>query len=120
MTVDDVLGDPDLFGRILDTYAAAELRVEVALARRPQQLFHLRDQNGRREVDLMVDLGRKGIFGIEVKAAAAPAPSDAAHLSWLRDQLGKRFVGGAVLHTGPAVYELGERILAVPLCALWG
>lgn len=120
VTVDDVLADPDLFGRILDSFAAAQLRAEVALAPRPLQLFHLRDTNGRREVDLLVDFGRKGVFGIEVKAAAAPSPSDAAHLAWLREQLGKRFLGGAVLHTGPALYELGERIRAVPLCALWG
>lgn len=119
VTVDDVLADPDLFGRIVDTFAVAQLRAEVALARRPVQLFHLRDKNGRREVDLVVDLGRKGVLGVEFKAAAAPSPDDATHLAWLRDQLGKRFLGGAVMHTGPAVYELGDRILAVPVCALW-
>jgi hypothetical protein len=24
-----------------------------------------------------------------------------------------------VLHTGPRLYGLGERIVAVPICALW-
>jgi uncharacterized protein len=119
VTADEVLGDPDLFGRILDTFATAQLRAELALAPRPHQLFHLRDKNGRREIDLLIDLGRKGVFGIEIKAAAAPSPPDAGHLCWLRDQLGRRFIGGAVLHTGPGVYELGERILAMPLCVLW-
>jgi len=39
---------------------------------------------------------------------------------WLRDRLGEHFVVGVVLHTGPAVYPLGERLLAVPICAIWG
>jgi hypothetical protein len=38
---------------------------------------------------------------------------------WLRDQLGDRFIRGAVLHSGTRVYELGERILALPICAIW-
>lgn len=38
---------------------------------------------------------------------------------WLRDQLGDRFIRGAVLHTGTRSYELGEQILALPICALW-
>lgn len=120
VTVDDALGDPDLFGRVVDTFATAQLRVELSLAVRPPHLFHLRDQNGRREIDLVVDFGRRGIIGIEIKATAAPRPADASHLAWLRDQLGKRFLAGAVIHTGPEVYELGDRLLAVPLCSLWG
>lgn len=60
------------------------------------------------------------MVGFEFKAGAAPDANDAKHLFWLRDQLGKDFVGGAVIHSGPAVYELGDRIYAVPLCAVWG
>jgi hypothetical protein len=37
----------------------------------------------------------------------------------LRDELGERFAGGVVLHTGPRLYGLGERILAPPICTLW-
>jgi len=39
---------------------------------------------------------------------------------WLRDQLGDRFVAGAVLNTGRWVFPLGERVTAVPIAALWG
>lgn len=118
--VDDVLEDADLLGRMFDTFAVAQLRPEIALAGRPLQPFHLRDKNGRREVDLLVDLGRRGVVGIEFKATAAPNTADAAHLAWLRDQLGRRFLAGAVVHAGPQVFELGNRLIAVPLCALWG
>jgi hypothetical protein len=57
---------------------------------------------------------------LEFKATAAPSRQDARHLIWLRDELGERFVAGAVMHTGPRVFQLAERILAVPLCAMWG
>lgn len=83
-------------------------------------LHHLRVDGGRREVDLVVELDAARTIGIEFKAGAAPDSGDAKHLFWLRDELGSSFVAGAVVHTGPGIYELGDRVYAVPLCALWG
>ena len=60
------------------------------------------------------------MVGIEVKAGVAPTARDARHLVWLRDELGSSFVAGVVLHSGPGIYELDDRVYAVPLCALWG
>jgi uncharacterized protein len=77
------------------------------------------DERGRREVDLVVELGPGRVLGFELKAGVAPDVHDARHLFWLRDQLGKDCVGGAVIHSGPAMYELGDRVYAVPLCAVW-
>jgi hypothetical protein len=57
---------------------------------------------------------------VEIRASAAPTIADARHLAWLRDVLGERFKAGAVLHTGPYAFGLGERVLALPICALWG
>jgi uncharacterized protein len=120
LTAADVLADPDLFGRLIDTFAVAQLRPEAGLADQPLSMSHLRDKNGRREVDLIVELGRRQVLGLEFKATASPRPADGAHLAWLRDQLGDAFVAGTVLHTGPSVFPLGDRIFAVPLCAVWG
>jgi hypothetical protein len=53
------------------------------------------------------------------RPAGAIGTNDAKHLFWLRDQLGDRFVGGAVLHTGPDPYQLGDRVMALPVWALW-
>ncbi|HVE47629.1 MAG TPA: hypothetical protein VNA57_12890 [Acidimicrobiales bacterium] len=60
------------------------------------------------------------VVGAKIKASATPGTEDGRHLTWLCDTLGDRFLAGVVLHTGPRVFELGERILAVPICALWG
>nr|MDT0665021.1 hypothetical protein [Micromonospora sp. DSM 115978] len=84
------------------------------------RLFHFRQEDGRREIDLIAVLGVGRVVAIEVKATASPTLADARHLIWLRDHYEDRFVAGAVLHTGPAVFQLSDQIFAVPICALWG
>jgi len=115
-----VMRDGSLLGRVLETFVAAQLRPELAVSASRPRLHHLRTAQGRHEVDLLVELADGGLIGIEIKANASPAPGDARHLAWLRDELGERFARGVVLHTGPRKYRLGERIDAVPICALWG
>jgi uncharacterized protein len=114
-----VVSDPDLLGRVLDTFVAAQLRPEVEMLRPRAWLHHLRTDGGRQEVDLVLDLGAGRIVGIEVMAGNSPTQRDARHLRWLRDELGARFVRGVVFHTGPQPFELDERIWAVPVAALW-
>lgn len=114
-----ILRDADLLGRTLDTFVLAQLRPEIEVSRLRPRLYHVREKEGRHEVDIVGELGT-GVVGIEVKATAAPSPGDAVHLAYLRDALGDRFLGGAVLHTGPRAFVLGERICALPICALWG
>jgi predicted AAA+ superfamily ATPase len=114
-----VLRDGDLLDRVLDTFVLAQLRPEVEVSARRPRLYHLRERNGRREIDVVGEVGA-GVVAVEIKATAAPGPDDAAHLRYLRDQVGERFLGGAVLHTGPRAFVLSDRILALPICALWG
>ncbi len=80
-------------------------------------LHHLRDRDGNREVDLIVERPDGGIVGIEVKATAAPTAQDARHLIWLRDNE-KLFVTGIIFHTGPRPFRLDDRIHALPISAL--
>ena len=115
-----IMGDPDLFGRVLDTFVMSQLRPELALEVPPPRLYHLRDTNGRREVDIVSEHAARSIVGIEVKASAAPSTDDARHLIYVRDELGDRFLAGAVLHTGPSMFELAPRIFALPVCSIWG
>ncbi len=116
-----VLDEGDLLGRILDTFVAAQLRPELQISATRARLHHLRTEQGRHEIDLIAELPGRGVVGIEVKASAAPtARRDAKHLSWLREELGERFLAGVVLHTGPHMYELDEKIIAAPIAVLWG
>lgn len=120
LDVPAVMRDGDLLGRILDTFVAAQLRPEAALSESRPRLHHLRDKNGRHEVDLLAELAADRVIAVEVKATAAPTRSDGRHLAWLRDEFGDRFVCGVVLHTGTGVLRLGDRVLALPIAALWG
>lgn len=115
-----VLRDGDLLGRLLDTFVAAQLRAERATSEARPRLYHLREEHGRHEIDVLAELGGRDLLAFEVKADSAPDRRSARHLAWLRDRLGERFLHGVVFHTGPAPFELDERITAVPICALWG
>lgn len=78
--------------------------------------YHDRD---RREVDIIPERGM-AIAGIEVEATSTPTTTHAKHLAFLRDRLGDRFRRNVVLHTGTQKLNLGDRLIAVPVSALWG
>ena len=120
LDADAVLRDGDLLGRLLDTFVLAQLRAELPVAASRPRLYHVRQQQGRFEIDLLAELAGGGLVGIEVKATAAPGPADARHLAGLRDRYPDTFVAGVVLHTGPRAYRLGDKLAAVPISALWG
>ena len=114
-----IMRDGDLLGRMLDTFVMAQLRPEAEVSPLRPRLHHLREKNGRREIDIIAEVGT-GVVAVEIKATAAPGADSAAHLRFLRDQLGARFLCGAVLHTGPRPFMLSDRIFALPICCLWG
>jgi hypothetical protein len=111
--------DGDLLGRVLDSFVVAQLRAECEVSELSPRLFHLRDTNGRHEVDVLAEFADGQVVGIEVKADAAPGPDAARHLRWLKDAIGDRFAAGVVLHTGPRPFRLDEAIVALPICMLW-
>lgn len=113
-----VLAEGDLLGRVLETFVLTQLRAELPACQTRPRLYHLRQEQGRREIDIIAELGGHRIIGIEVKTGA-PTRADAQHLTWLRDEYGERFLTGVMLHTGPHVYELADRITAAPIAALW-
>lgn len=115
-----VLRSGDLMGRLLETFVVAQLRAELAVAASRPRLYHVRQQQGRFEVDLLAELSGGRLVAMEVKADAAPTATAARHLATLRDQFESEFVAGIVFHTGPRTYRLGDRITAVPISALWG
>jgi predicted AAA+ superfamily ATPase len=119
LDVPGVRRDGDLLGRLLDTFVMAQLRAEASICEAEPNLHHVRSEQGRHEVDIVVEYGDGRVFGLEIKATSGPSLNDAKHLQWLRDELGDRFIGGAVLHCGPRIYPLTERVVAAPICALW-
>lgn len=114
-----VLREGDLLGRLLDTFVVAQLRAELGVSAARPRLYHVRQQEGRLEVDLLAEFAGGRFVAIEVKADAAPSPYAGRHLATLRDRHPETFVAGIVLHTGPRTYRLGDRIVAAPISSLW-
>lgn len=113
------LRDGNLLGRLIETFAIAQLRPESSAGAIPVQLHHLRLDNGKREIDLIAEYADGKVAAIEVKASAAPGAADGAHIEWLAEQLGSKFLIGIVLHTGARAFRLSSNVLAVPLSGIW-
>ena len=119
LDTDLVLRDGDLLGRLLETFVVGQVRAELAVTATRPRLYHVRQQQGRFEIDLLAELAGGRLIGIEVKADSAPGPDSARHLAGLRDRYGDAFTAGIVLHTGPRAYRLGDRLTAAPISTLW-
>jgi hypothetical protein len=119
LDADAILRSGDLIGRLLDTFVVSQLRAELVVNASTTRLYHVRQQQGRFEVDVLAEFGGGEVVAIEVKATAAPTMDDARHLALLRDRAGDAFVAGVVFHTGPRAYRLAERIVAAPISSLW-
>ncbi|MGH3631701.1 MAG: ATP-binding protein [Sciscionella sp.] len=115
-----VLANGDLLGRILETFVIAQLIPLLGMTARRIRTYHLRQHDGRHEIDVLLEGPNGRIAGIEIKASASPARADARHLMWLRDELPELFTAGIVLHTGKVSYSLDRDIMAIPIAALWG
>jgi uncharacterized protein len=110
-------GHPAL-GGLLETFVLSELIKLRAVSDTGFNIYHLRDRAGA-EVDFVLEGPGGQVVGLEVKASASPATTDAKHLRWLKDKLGDRMAAGVVLHLGTAAGSLGAGIYALPVSALW-
>jgi len=67
-----VLRDSGLLGRVLDTFVTAQLRAELTVAESRPRLYHLRQEQGRHELDLVVEQAATRVVGLEVKTKVSP------------------------------------------------
>jgi predicted AAA+ superfamily ATPase len=114
-----LMRDADLLGRVIETFVIAQIIPELTVAQSRPKAFHLRDQGGRHEIDLVLEFPGGHVAGIEIKAAAAATRHDARHLEWFRDAIGGRFTAGVVLYAGRHTSRLADKILAAPIATLW-
>lgn len=119
LSSDDVLRDGNLLGRVIETFAIAQIRAEVDALGTRLRMHHLRDRGGTHEIDLVVEVPGGGLVAVEIKATSSPTIEHAKQLRWFREQVGDRFLAGAVLHAGPLPHRLDESTFALPLYSLW-
>lgn len=114
-----ILLDGHLLGQVLESFVVAQIRPLLSLGPMPIAMTHLRDRGGEHEIDVVLENRRGDIVALEVKAAPRAERRDVGHLEWLRDRVGDRFVRGVVLTTGVGGEELGDRLVSLPMAAIW-
>jgi hypothetical protein len=110
--------DPDVAGRLVETFVTSEIRAQCEWSVTRPHLFHYRDREGY-EVDLLLESADGRTVGIEVKAGATVRSDDLRGLRLLERRLGDDFAAGVVLCTCPAPVHLGGRLWTLPMSVLW-
>jgi uncharacterized protein len=104
--------DGTLLGNLFESLVALSVRTYAQTIAAP--VFHLRSEQGRREVDFIVE-HQGGVLAIEVKLSSTVDDHDVRHLLALRTELGDRWIDGMVVSTGPEAYRRTDSIAVVPL-----
>ena len=78
---------------------------------------HLRTWNGDREIDLIIERGRK-ILAIEVKLGQVPDDRDVRHLLWLGKELGDDLADTVIVTTAQEAYRRPDRIAVISAARL--
>ena len=118
LTVDDWLHARHRMGFLLESFVVQQLIAQAAWTDPDLRFWHYRDKD-QMEVDLVITKANR-VWGIAVKSAMSPAPSDDKGLARLARICGKDFQQGILLHAGADSLPLPDkRMLAVPLSALW-
>lgn len=105
-----VVRDGTFLGALFESLTALSIRVFAQSV--GADVFHLRTEGGRHEIDLIVETG-DGVIGIEVKLGGTVQDSDVKHLLWLKKQLGQDCLGNARLFW-PQLRGKSQRVLAPP------
>jgi uncharacterized protein len=113
-----MVGDPDRFGPLLETFVGGELTRQVEWAAGRVDLMHYRDGAGA-EIDWVLEDAQGRLVGIEVKSTTSPAADDFRGLRAFAANVGHRFHRGVVLHTGTSTVPMGSGLWAMPVEALW-
>jgi predicted AAA+ superfamily ATPase len=106
-------------GNIVENFAIMEVMKLITWHKEALQPYHFSIHKGA-EVDLVLEDGRKQLYGIEVKSTVAVNTDDFKGLRKLAEVAGEKFKRGIVLYTGEHVVGgFGNDMLAVPMSALW-
>lgn len=108
--------DGTLFGQLFESLVTLSVRAYAQVAE--ARVRHLREQDGRHEVDLIVERADQRVVAFEVKLAAEVDDRDVRHLIWLREKLGADLLDAAVLTTGTHAYRRADGIAVIPAALL--
>jgi hypothetical protein len=109
---------PELFGRVVENFVAAELLKLLSFGVTRAQLLHFRSGDNR-EVDLVLERPDGTLAALEVKTSERVEAADFSGIRYLQELVSSDLVSGVVLYSGDAVVPFGTNLFAVPIQALW-
>ena len=109
-------GESVWLGNLFESLAVQSVRVYAQA--NDARVSHLRLQEGRHEVDIIVEGDDGAVVAMEVKLSATVDDSDVRHLLWLKKQLGDQVVDTVVVNTGQYAYRRQDGVGVVPLALL--
>lgn len=114
---DDVaIASDSILGALFESLVTLDVQVYAPNAE--ARVHHLREQDGRHEVDLIVEgLGRR-LVAVEIKLTAAPGDRDVRQLLWLKEKLGDALTDMAVITTGKYAYRRQDGVAVIPAALL--
>jgi len=113
-----IIQDRNLFGGLLETFVANELRKHASWSDRRAQLYHYRSHAGI-EVDFILESPTGERIAIEVKAGATLSPSDFRSVAHLMDDPKMKLTRGVVLYTGSTIVPSRENVHGIPISVFW-
>ncbi len=113
----DAPGAP--IGQLFETFVVSEFRKQIGWSEIRPSLNHFRSVR-QEEVDVFFEDRTGRVVAVEVKASSALGARDFRHLRQLREDLGKRFIMGLIIHPGREAAAFGPNLHALPATTLWG
>ena len=111
-----IAGTDTFLGAMFESLVTQSVRVYAEATE--ATTWHLREQSGNREIDLIVEGSSGRVVPIEVKLSASVDDKDVKHLNWLHEKLGDRVVNRVVVNTGEFAYRRKDGVIVVPLALL--
>lgn len=104
-----------LFGQLFESLVTQSVPVYAQAAE--ATVHHLCTEEGRHEVDLIVERGDHRVIALEVKLSSVVNDDDVVHLLWPRDRLKGDLLDAAVITTGLQAYRRRDGIAVIPASA---
>jgi predicted AAA+ superfamily ATPase len=106
------------FGHLLETFVLGELQRHASWLDGIANVSHWRTKDND-EVAVVIERDDGRVIAFEVKTGTNIPSKDLAPMVKLRNELGDRFLSGAILYTGGLSYTPHDRIHVLPLDRLW-
>jgi predicted AAA+ superfamily ATPase len=117
-TQETLLQNTTLLGQILENFIVQEIRKQSTWSTTRIKLYHFRTNQGV-EVDLILEDMAGNVVGIEIKNSSTVRSHDFKGLGALAEEAGDAFVRGIVLYSGESAVAFSDKMIALPMSALW-